>query len=123
VLQVVIFHVERHPKVTWYEQCVAFNMFPTKLHEMTYLALGMIMMYGLPLVVIIISYACILAEIFRRYQLSPDGTLFSTLCFSLYLYIYCFVSLFLVLLRFLILRTFSLLFITFSNFLFVFVLM
>jgi gonadotropin-releasing hormone receptor len=74
VLQVVIFHVERHPNVTWYEQCVAFNMFPTKLHELTYRVLGMVMMYGLPLVVIIISYACIIAEIFRRYQLSPDGT-------------------------------------------------
>jgi hypothetical protein len=82
VLQVVIFHVERHPNVTWYEQCVAFNMFPTKMHELTYRVLGMVMMYGLPLVVIIISYACILAEIFRRYQLSPDGTPFSTLfCF------------------------------------------
>jgi gonadotropin-releasing hormone receptor len=74
LLQVVIFHVERHPNVTWYEQCVAFNMFPTKLHELTYRVLGMVMMYGLPLVVIITSYACILAEIFRRYQLSPDGT-------------------------------------------------
>jgi gonadotropin-releasing hormone receptor len=74
LLQVVIFHVERHPNVTWYEQCVEFNMFPTKLHQLTYRVLGMIMMYGLPLVVIIISYACILAEIFRRYKLSPDGT-------------------------------------------------
>jgi hypothetical protein len=74
VPQVVIFHVERHPNVTWYEQCVAFNMFPTKLHELTYRVLGMIMMYGLPLVVIIISYACIIAEIFRRYQLSPDDS-------------------------------------------------
>ncbi|XP_021938115.1 gonadotropin-releasing hormone receptor isoform X3 [Zootermopsis nevadensis] len=72
--QVVIFHVERHPNVTWYEQCVAFNMFPTKLHELTYRVLGMVMMYGLPLAVIIISYACIIAEIFRRYQLSPDDS-------------------------------------------------
>jgi gonadotropin-releasing hormone receptor len=75
LLQIVIFHVERHPKVTWYEQCVAFNMFPTKLHELSYRVLGMAMMYGLPLVVIIISYACIIAEILRRYQLSLDGTL------------------------------------------------
>ncbi|XP_023723720.1 gonadotropin-releasing hormone receptor isoform X2 [Cryptotermes secundus] len=72
--QMVIFHVERHPNVTWYEQCVAFNMFPTKLHELTYRVLGMAMMYGLPLVVIIISYACIIAEIFRRYQLSQDDS-------------------------------------------------
>jgi hypothetical protein len=91
VLQVVIFHVERHPKFTWYEQCVAFNMFPTQLHELTYRVLGMIMMYGLPLVVIIISYACILAEIFRRYQLSPDGALFHTLSCLLYLFIYLFI--------------------------------
>jgi gonadotropin-releasing hormone receptor len=82
LLQVVIFHVERHPNVTWYEQCVAFNMFPTKLHELTYRVLGMIMMYALPLVVIIISYACIIAEIFRRYQLSPDGKLCRTYTYS-----------------------------------------
>jgi hypothetical protein len=100
VLQIVIFHVERHPNVTWYEQCVAFNMFPTKLHELTYRVLGMAMMYGLPLVVIIISYACIIAEILRRYQLSLDGRLpcsaavpFHSLLLALY--IYCFVSEFL----------------------------
>jgi hypothetical protein len=95
----VIFHVERHPNVTWYEQCVAFNMFPTKLHELTYRVLGMVMMYGLPLVVIIISYACIIAEIFRRYQLSLDGTLPCSAAVPshtllLALFIYCFVSAF-----------------------------
>ena len=106
MLQVVIFHVERHPNVTWYEQCVAFNMFPTKLHELTYRVLGMIMMYGLPLVVIIISYACIIAEIFRRYQLSPDGRLPVVRAALLALFICCFVSLFIALLCLLILRTF-----------------
>lgn len=101
VLQMVIFHVERHPNVTWYEQCVAFNMFPTKLHELTYRVLGMAMMYGLPLVVIIISYACIIAEIFRRYQLSQDGTLpcstaaVPSQALLLALFICCFVSAFL----------------------------
>jgi hypothetical protein len=100
VLQMVIFHVERHPNVTWYEQCVAFNMFPTKLHELTYRVLGMAMMYGLPLLMIIISYACIIAEIFRRYQLSLDGTLpcsasVSSHILFLALFIYCSVPAFL----------------------------
>nr|AAQ17230.1 adipokinetic hormone receptor [Periplaneta americana] len=72
--QAVIFHVEPHPNVTWYEQCVSFNFFSTKMHEFTYRVLGMVMMYGLPLIVIVISYACILGEIIRRYQLSPDDS-------------------------------------------------
>ncbi|XP_059486559.1 adipokinetic hormone/corazonin-related peptide receptor variant I-like isoform X2 [Neocloeon triangulifer] len=64
--QIIIFHVEPHPKHTWYQQCVTFNAFPSERHEIAYAAFGMIMMYGLPLVVILFSYASIIAEIFRR---------------------------------------------------------
>ncbi|KAG8326943.1 hypothetical protein J6590_029697 [Homalodisca vitripennis] len=67
-----IFHVESHPNVTWYEQCVHFNFFPSPSHELAYFFFGMIMMYGLPLLVIIFSYASILAEIYRRSQEPGD---------------------------------------------------
>ncbi|XP_056645385.1 adipokinetic hormone/corazonin-related peptide receptor variant I-like isoform X2 [Diorhabda sublineata] len=64
--QMLVFHVEVHPNVTWYQQCVTYNAFPTFAHELAYLIMGMMMMYALPLVVIIYSYASILLEIFRR---------------------------------------------------------
>ncbi|KAF4527497.1 hypothetical protein B566_EDAN015434 [Ephemera danica] len=64
--QMAVFHLERHPNITWYEQCVTFNAFPSERHEIAYAVFGMVMMYGLPLAVIVFSYASILAEIFRR---------------------------------------------------------
>ncbi|KAJ9577292.1 hypothetical protein L9F63_006131, partial [Diploptera punctata] len=72
--QVFIFHVQQHPKFPWYEQCLDFDFFPTHLHQFWYRVLGMLLMYGMPLLVIVISYACIITEIFRRYQLSPDDS-------------------------------------------------
>ncbi|KAJ3640370.1 hypothetical protein Zmor_003672 [Zophobas morio] len=70
--QMVVFHVESHPNVTWYMQCVTYNVFPTPAHELTYLLFGMVMMYALPLAVIIFSYAAILMEICRRTR-NPYG--------------------------------------------------
>ncbi|XP_072389103.1 adipokinetic hormone/corazonin-related peptide receptor variant I [Diabrotica undecimpunctata] len=70
--QMLIFHVEVHPNVTWYYQCVTYNAFPSFAHELAYVILGMMMMYLLPLVVIIYSYASILLEIFRRTR-NPIG--------------------------------------------------
>ncbi|KAJ8963386.1 hypothetical protein NQ318_018863 [Aromia moschata] len=64
--QMAIFHVEAHPNITWYYQCVTYNVFPSYAHELTYYVFGMVMMYALPLLVIIYSYASILIEIFRR---------------------------------------------------------
>ncbi|XP_049827018.1 adipokinetic hormone/corazonin-related peptide receptor variant I-like isoform X4 [Schistocerca gregaria] len=64
--QMFVFHVESHPNVTWYRQCVSYNSFPSKLSEYSYLGFGMLMMYGLPLAVIIFSYTSILGEIYRR---------------------------------------------------------
>ncbi|XP_046399245.1 adipokinetic hormone/corazonin-related peptide receptor variant I-like [Ischnura elegans] len=71
--QVAIFHVERHPNFTWFEQCVTFNSFPSNEYELTYSLFGMVMMYGLPLVIITFSYISILAEIFRRSRDSGSG--------------------------------------------------
>ena len=49
-----------------YEQCVTFDSFPTKAHEISYAAFGMLMMYVLPLAVFIFTYSSILCEISRR---------------------------------------------------------
>lgn len=66
ITQVFIFHVESHPEYPWYEQCVTFNSFPTRAHEIVYAAFGMTMMYVLPLVVFIFTYGSILCEISQR---------------------------------------------------------
>nr|AKH80291.1 AKH receptor variant AKHR4 isoform AKHR-C [Pseudoregma bambucicola] len=71
--QIYIFHVERHPNATWYEQCVTYNAFPSKLHELAYLYFGMFMMYWLPLIVILFCYASIIIEIYRRSRESICG--------------------------------------------------
>ncbi|XP_076181424.1 adipokinetic hormone receptor isoform X2 [Ptiloglossa arizonensis] len=64
--QMVVFHLETHPNITWYSQCVTFNTFPTYTHEITYSLFGMVMMYWFPLIVIIYTYTSILLEICRR---------------------------------------------------------
>lgn len=64
--QILVFHVERHPLYPWYEQCVTFNAFHTRAQELGYYFFCMFMMYTLPLLVIVFSYASILAEIYRR---------------------------------------------------------
>ncbi|XP_011498624.1 PREDICTED: gonadotropin-releasing hormone II receptor isoform X1 [Ceratosolen solmsi marchali] len=69
--QMVVFHVQTHPHVRWYEQCVTFNTFPTCTHELTYSLFGMVVMYLFPLIVIIYTYTSILAEMYRR---SKDTT-------------------------------------------------
>ncbi|XP_061933561.1 adipokinetic hormone/corazonin-related peptide receptor variant I isoform X3 [Apis cerana] len=70
--QTIVFHLETHPNITWYSQCVTFNAFPTYTHEITYSLFGMIMMYWFPLVVIIYTYMSILLEIRRRSKKSED---------------------------------------------------
>jgi len=66
--QVFIFHVESHPKYGWYQQCVTFHFFPSRVHEIVYAAFGMVMMYAFPLCVFIITYGSILYEIGKRNQ-------------------------------------------------------
>lgn len=51
-----------------YEQCVTFDSFPTKAHEISYAAFGMLMMYVVPLAVFVFTYSSILCEISRRSQ-------------------------------------------------------
>uniref|UniRef100_A0A336MV62 CSON007244 protein n=1 Tax=Culicoides sonorensis TaxID=179676 RepID=A0A336MV62_CULSO len=68
--QAIIFHVENHPNITWYQQCVTYNFFANEIHEIYYSVFGMLMMYALPLVVVIFSYSSIYFEIFRRTRIS-----------------------------------------------------
>ncbi|XP_032788472.1 gonadotropin-releasing hormone receptor isoform X1 [Daphnia magna] len=64
--QVFVFRVKAHPEYPWYEQCVTFDSFPTRAHEISYAAFGMLMMYVLPLAVFVFTYSSILCEISRR---------------------------------------------------------
>ena len=73
-LQSVIFHVESHPDHVWFKQCVTFNFFPTPTHELVYNLFNMIAMYGLPLIIITLSYTLILKEISRKTRQSK-GTI------------------------------------------------
>ena len=65
-LQMFIFHVEKHPKFPWYEQCVSFNTFTSRTHEMLYVVISMVLMYALPLCIFIFTYGSIIYEIAQR---------------------------------------------------------
>lgn len=71
--QMLVFHVETHPNITWYEQCITYNVFPSYTHELTYTLFGMLVMYAFPLIVIIYCYGAILTEIFRRSRDTVGG--------------------------------------------------
>ncbi|XP_066599951.1 adipokinetic hormone/corazonin-related peptide receptor variant I-like isoform X2 [Prorops nasuta] len=64
--QMVVFHLEAHPDITWYEQCITVNTFASYAHEVAYACFGMIMMYWFPLIVIIYTYSSIFLELCRR---------------------------------------------------------
>ncbi|XP_064608084.1 adipokinetic hormone/corazonin-related peptide receptor variant I-like [Liolophura sinensis] len=64
--QSIIFHVETHPEFQWFTQCVTFNFFPSKKHELAYNLFNAITVYGLPLVIISISYISILWKISQK---------------------------------------------------------
>ena len=77
--QSVIFHVEYHPKFPWFTQCVTFNFFPTPAHELAYNLFNLITVYGLPLLVIIISYTLILWEMTKKTKESKGQQYFTFL--------------------------------------------
>ncbi|XP_042900353.1 adipokinetic hormone/corazonin-related peptide receptor variant I-like isoform X2 [Parasteatoda tepidariorum] len=72
--QSVIFHLESHPDYPEFIQCVSFNFFPTKYHKMAYNIFCLLALYGVPLVIIIFCYSCILWEISKRSR-DNDGDL------------------------------------------------
>lgn len=79
--QSIIFHVERHPLFTWFEQCVTFNFFPTEQHELAYNLFNVITVYLLPLVIITTSYSLILYKVSKTAR-RDEGTIKS----SIYIY-------------------------------------
>ena len=66
LFQSVIFHEEGHPDFPWFKQCVTFNFFPTPTHKLIYNLFHMLAMYGLPLVIMTLSYSLILIEISKK---------------------------------------------------------
>lgn len=66
VPQSIIFHVESHPNITHYKQCVTYNFFRNHMHEILYSFMGMIFMYALPLIIIIFCYASIYIELYKK---------------------------------------------------------
>ena len=64
--QMVVFHVESHPDFPWYEQCVTFGSFTSRLYEFLYFFMGMIFLYICPLVVIIVTYGGIIMHLHRK---------------------------------------------------------
>ncbi|XP_071168003.1 adipokinetic hormone/corazonin-related peptide receptor variant I-like isoform X4 [Mytilus edulis] len=73
--QSVIFHVDRHPKYTWFTQCVTFNFFPTTAHELAYNLFNLTTLYGLPLIIISVSYCSILYQISKKTRQSKEEAL------------------------------------------------
>ncbi|XP_060601483.1 adipokinetic hormone/corazonin-related peptide receptor variant I-like [Ruditapes philippinarum] len=70
--QSVIFHEDSHPNHPWFKQCVTFGFFPTIFHENVYNMFTMIAMYGLPLIIITMSYLLILREISKKTRQSKE---------------------------------------------------
>lgn len=67
--------MEAHPNITWYKQCITYNVFNTYTLELSYSIFGMMMMYTFPLIIIVYSYASILLEIYRKLKESGAGKL------------------------------------------------
>lgn len=73
VPQSFIFHVEHHPNITDYVQCVSFNSFANEMQDLIYSILGGSLMYALPLCIIIFCYASIYVELYRRSKTCMQG--------------------------------------------------
>ena len=64
--QMVVFHVDSHPDYPWYEQCVTYGTFSSRLYEFLYFLMGMIFLYILPLVVILVTYGGIIIHLHKK---------------------------------------------------------
>lgn len=71
--QVLIFHVENHPKYPYYTQCVTFNSFihSKPEYDLLYRIFGMIMMYALPFVLLIILHSSIAIQLYKISHSAP----------------------------------------------------
>lgn len=59
LFQAVFFHLEYHPEVPEFAQCVTIGSFPSLLHEQAYVLFAILAMYIIPLVVIV-TVSCLL---------------------------------------------------------------
>ncbi|XP_017473984.1 PREDICTED: gonadotropin-releasing hormone receptor-like isoform X1 [Rhagoletis zephyria] len=71
--QAFVFHLEQHPKVTGYYQCVTFHSFPTELQKMIYQISTMCAMYTFPLITFIYCYGRIYLEIYSKSKRMVKG--------------------------------------------------
>lgn len=71
--QAIIFHVETHPNITHYQQCVTYHFFKNEFQEVLYSVMGMMLMYALPLVIIIYCYASIYIELYKKSKKCVTG--------------------------------------------------
>lgn len=69
-LQAYFFHLEEHPKVSGYYQCVTFHSFASEFHHIMYQIATMCAMYACPLITFIYCYGSIYLEIYRKSQSS-----------------------------------------------------
>ncbi|KAK7867737.1 hypothetical protein R5R35_002242 [Gryllus longicercus] len=70
--QAMVFSVQSHPTVTWYEQCITWGVLTSHRAEVLYAIFSSSFMYGIPLLIIIFAYGSIVAEIFRRSRRTGD---------------------------------------------------
>ncbi|KAL1431238.1 hypothetical protein MTO96_014615 [Rhipicephalus appendiculatus] len=66
IMQALIFRVMEHPEFPGFWQCVTFSSFPSPLHETLYNLFCLLVLYGIPLGAIILSYGRILCEMHRQ---------------------------------------------------------
>lgn len=72
--QAYIFHVETHPEVKWYHQCVDFNSFgEIELLDKIYKMSTILIFYFFPLIVIIVCYSRIYYKIYQRTKKASSG--------------------------------------------------
>ncbi|KAH8403002.1 hypothetical protein KR222_002916, partial [Zaprionus bogoriensis] len=66
--QAFLFHLEEHPIVTGYFQCVNFHSFVSEFQNWLYQIATMCAMYAFPLIAFIYCYGAIYLEIYRKNQ-------------------------------------------------------
>ncbi|XP_055351241.1 adipokinetic hormone/corazonin-related peptide receptor variant I-like [Paramacrobiotus metropolitanus] len=72
--QLSVWSLKTHPIHSWYQQCVTFDAFQTRTAELAYGLLITILMYGLPLVTIIVCYLGIWLRISQYSRQSRQQT-------------------------------------------------
>lgn len=80
MFQSIVFHVSPHPKFPSFYQCVTFGFFSSSKQEMAYNLFCVLAVYFIPLMVIIVSYTCIMCEISNKSR-ETNGKILIKKCF------------------------------------------